>query len=162
MIYLFRILGALWLLPVTVLVWGAYILPLWIMGEVICEGWHSFLIVRFRLAPWMLSQEQGKGGTWYQRQWTNWSGSALPHAIIYKPWGRASKNFIWVHEERHNDQQFLFGPLFYPLYGLCWLTLWLYKWVQMDMTGTSSVIPYLDNPFEKDASKEFWRRGGNP
>lgn len=127
---LFRILGTLWLLPVTILVWLFYILPLLVLDQIQLVGGYGFLVLRFDIV-----RRNPNRRSWWEKRWIDggWEGLALPHAIIiFPPAGPGDLS----HENRHIDQWFLLGPLFPMVYGILHL---IYK--------------YKDNPLEDDAEE---------
>lgn len=128
------ILGSLWLLPVTILVWVFYILPGWLSGTLLWDGWHSFLIARFTLK---------NSASLYASFWRDISGWSGPNVMAVKQnaGGRTQD-----HEYRHCLQQFLFGPLFYPAYVINSVVIWCIG----SLTGEPKHA-YLDNCFERDA-----------
>lgn len=136
---LLKLVGFVWLLPVTVPVWLFYLLPLWYRDFRFC-GWAGFGIARFEL----ISQR-----SWYARLWRDWAGFSGPCFILHRrglsasSWARTIR-----HEHRHCMQQLCFGPLFYPLYCLCSVALWVYARAFDD-----DVHAYFDNPFERDARR---------
>ena len=130
---LLRVLGSLWLLPVTILVWVLYILPGWFFGALRWGGWHSFLIARFKLND--LDSP-------YAARWEDWYGWSGPNVMIIRQVGKVVDSRTERHEERHCVQQLAFGPLFYPAYVLS--SFWIFLF-------TSGKHAYLDNPFERDA-----------
>jgi hypothetical protein len=159
--YFLRLLGFVWLLPVTILVWTFYVLPLAFLDEIRWDGWHSFLVARFRL----VDPKEGIG-SWYYQQWHNWAGWSGPCVLVYKNASirslarglhAAPHSVLSVlkHEERHCVQQFLFGPLFYPIYFLSSVVLWVYGEVYDLVWGgyPAKSHPYYDNPFERDARR---------
>lgn len=105
-----RAVGFLWLLPIGLVFWLFYLLPVWLMGWVKWVGWDSFLIGKFHLVP---------GDTWYHRLWHNWAGFGGPCFMILVP---EHELFIIKHERRHCIQCFWMGTLFPVLYffGLWW------------------------------------------
>jgi hypothetical protein len=148
--YLFRFVGFFWILPVTILFWVFYLLPLLMLNELQWDGWQSFLVVRLRLRD----PDMGVGSTYYQR-WQNWEGGSGPCVIIYKNFSVVGRycperlHKTLVHEERHVDQIFLFGPLYYLIYVGC--AVWL--WCSGHVFGWNHHHPYWDNPFEQDARR---------
>jgi len=136
---LLRVLIVVWQLPVTILIWFFYLLPLIIAREIEFVGWERPLIARFRI----ISKH-----SWWRRMWTDWAGCALPHAIIHRSdLSKTTTARTIRHEIRHCHQMFVFGPFFYPLYGLCTACLWVYH------TLDEEVHPYFDNLFEQDARR---------
>ena len=150
-----RALGFLWLLPATVLVWTFYVLPVWATGNIEFEEAKNFVVV-FKLK---------KRDSWYARLWKKWWGWSGPCVYIYRDTGHILEELSEVnelyklyideqvsitkkHELRHCDQQFVFGPLHYPLYFICSAGIWI--WATATNADKHS---YLDNPFEKDARK---------
>ena len=130
-----RVLGFIWLLPATVIVWGFYVIPLLALGYIEYAGKVDFLIAKFRLA---------KGVNWYSKLWDRWWGWSGPCVLIVHhniPENGEMTRTI-VHEIRHCKQQFVFGVFDYPLYFLCSLFIWVF------MRNHNA---YLDNPFERDA-----------
>jgi hypothetical protein len=156
------ILGVLWLLPITILVWLFYILPL-TLRDIEYIGQPSFMVFHFQL----ISKR-----SWYARLWRDWLGWSGPCVIIarnpdnlFTP-VKASMAKIIIHETRHCYQQFVFGPLFYPAYILCSIVLWM-----LGKFTSRKIHAYLDNPFERDARRaanqqvnippEQWPQGSN-
>jgi hypothetical protein len=127
-------LGFVWLLPMTIVIWTLYVLPLWITGQIKYEGALDFLIAKFVLID---------RGNWYSRAWKNWGGWSGPCVVVYRKFDERGTQLILKHEYRHCQQQFVFGALHYPLYGLMFL-------VYLAFTNKN---PYYDNPFEVDARK---------
>jgi hypothetical protein len=130
----YRTLGFLWLLPMTIVVWTLYVLPLWITGQIMFDGALDFLVAKFVLID---------RGNWYSRVWSKWGGWSGPCVIIYNGAISLDVKRIWRHELRHCMQQFVFGPTHYPLYGAIFLAYWAF----------TAKDPYYDNPFEVDARK---------
>jgi len=154
MFYLLRLLGFVWTLPATIVVWLFYIIPFWAGGALRYDGSPSFLVARFVLT--------GQCG-WYYRAWNDWTGWAGPCVMILRtsrpycdqllsalsdsdPWlaHRERWHRIVDHELRHCAQQFLFGVFYYPVYVLLSMAIYLFL---------SHLHPYFDNPFEVDARR---------
>lgn len=145
---LLRILGSLWLLPVTLLVWVFYILPGWFFGAIAWRGWYSFLIARFVLV---------EHDSPYAKLWRDWSGWSGPNVMVVRS---SASNRTEMHEENHCIWQMILGPFFYPAYGFHSLWLWVF---------CKYKHAYLDNVFEKLARKaagqkvelgpEYWPDG---
>lgn len=144
------VLGFIWLLPMTILVWLFYVLPLLAFGNIKFAGWHG-PVAKFKVVE--------KTG-WYYKKWQGWAGWSGPCVYIYKEltkdhYPRFSEallnqlnNETATHELRHCDQQFVFGVFHYPAYLLCFIALWIYGTItNKDIHG------YYDNPFEVDARK---------
>jgi hypothetical protein len=141
-----RLLQFLWLLPMTILVWLVYVLPLWLMGQIRFDRIMDRSIVVFKL-------NEAKN-SWYTKLWSGWAGWSGPCAIVYRPYPKEVEYMILAHEYRHCWQQFWFGPLHYPLYGLIFVCYWAF----------TDKDPYMDNPFEidarkyeKSAAKDWWK-----
>jgi len=132
-----RALGCLWLIPITILVWVLYILPLWALGWIKCRGWGGFAVIEFRVV---------ERDTWYYRAWRRWGGWSGPQVILLI----ADNPEVRAHELRHCDQQFVLGPFFYWLYAMYWFVIWIFL---------PSKSPYYDNPFEIDARRYAKRFG---
>lgn len=130
---LLSILGTIWLLPITILAWMFYILPLWALGCIRFDGYAAFLIPKFVLV---------NKYAWYTKMWRDWAGVSLPNAIITKE--DLDNETTMKHELRHCFQQWLFGPFHWLVYILS--SVWL--WVTNDEKHA-----YLDNVFERDARK---------
>jgi hypothetical protein len=134
--YLFAAFGFLWLLPITIPAWLFYILPLLVFGQIRFQ--------RFRwpgVAQFVLVAESG----WYARKWQRWTGSSGPGFLIYRPIeSERVLRRMFIHEIRHNMQQLVFGPLFYPAYAMASAAIWLL---------CEDYHAYLDNPFERDARR---------
>lgn len=140
-----RVLGFIWLLPMTVIVWAFYVLPL-MWKDLRFVGWADFLVAHFTVKS---------KHSWYAKAWRDWLGWSGPCVVVtrsvadeYEHLPSAKIEEIDArtlkHELRHCQQQFVFGALHYPLYGLASLWIWLFvKWKHS----------YLDNPFELDARR---------
>jgi hypothetical protein len=129
---LVRAVQFLWLLPMTILVWLIYVLPLLIAKQVrYQETFMGCVVLR-------LNNEKN---TWYTRLWFNWAGWSGPCVLIYKHINERVDRNTFHHEYRHCWQQLWFGPLHYPLYGLNFVVFKLF----------TDKDPYMDNYFEVDA-----------
>jgi hypothetical protein len=129
---LLRFVQFIWLLPMTILVWAGYVLPLWVTGQVKYDGTFNGCI-RFRLNDSL--------NTWYTRLWSAWAGWSGPCVMVYKSINERVDRNTFHHEYRHCWQQFWFGPLHYPLYGINFIAFKLF----------TNKDPYTDNYFEEDA-----------
>lgn len=136
-----------WLLPVTVLAWIVYVVPLWGLGFIRFESFDRGAVV-YRWARPLLN--------------TSWWGFALPCAVVYRddliirllrlarlaehPNAeqpiRSLRRLTLEHEFRHIDQMYRWGVLFYPAYVVAGL------WALV--RGRSF---YFDNWFEADARR---------
>lgn len=148
-----KVLGFLWLLPATVLVWLFYVLPLWVIGEIKYEGKADTFI-------WIFQNPIGK--SYYDKLWAKWAGWSGPCVYIYKPY--LQKDYPWisqedldkytettrVHEVRHCVQQFVFGVFHYPLYALESARIWF---LNLFRPYEKKKHIYLFNRFEIDARK---------
>lgn len=125
------VLGFIWALPVVILWWLFYILPLLLLRNIQYVGVEQFLIFRFVLV---------ENNSWYHRRWDRWSGFAGPgyFIITHRMHGTGSfrEKITVLHEIRHCQQIYLFGLFFYVLYGLLWVR-----------------YGYKNHPFEKDARR---------
>jgi hypothetical protein len=131
---LFRFLGFVWLFPMAITVWILYVLPLWASGQIKYDGVLDFLIVKFVLV---------NKSNWYCRLWKNFAGWSGPCVVIYRTYYKCNTPKTLIHEYRHCQQQFIFGPTHYPLYALIFLGIWAF----------TIKDPYKDHPFEIDARK---------
>lgn len=147
------VLGFVWLLPATLLVWLFYVIPLLLTKQIKYNAREDDFIWSFELVD---------RDSWYGKMWSKWAGWSGPCVYIFKRY--RSEDYPWldekvlkeydektkIHEVRHCKQQFLFGIFHYPAYFLvsAWLTvsnLWKpYK---------NKKHVYLDNPFERDARR---------
>jgi len=132
-------------LPVTILVWLTYILPLWAVGEIKYEGRpHRFIwVFENPISP--LSK--------YDRLWKKWSGWSGPCVYIYKkhdgPEGPLYDAVTRKHELKHCADQFNWGIFFYPAY------LVSSAWVGIkNLWNKDKKHMYINNYFEKRARKE--------
>jgi hypothetical protein len=134
-----RILGFVWVLPATVLVWTFYILPAWGLGWLTYGGSPTFLVAMFVVA-------KQRRETWYTRAWRDWAGWSGPCVVLLKedPALNDAYRRTVAHELRHCAQQFALGLFFYPAYLFASLFVWLF------LPGSHA---YLDNPFERDARR---------
>lgn len=147
------LLGFIWLLPATTLVWLLYILPFWATKQIKYNKRERDFVWSFEV----IAEDN-----WYARAWNKWAGWAGPCVYIFKKYRkedypnvsekalRLYDEVTRVHELRHCDQQFVFGIFHYPAYFLVstWLAisnLWKSKEDKLHI--------YLDNPFERDARK---------
>lgn len=130
-----RLLQFLWLLPMTILVWAVYVLPLWLFRQISYDCVMDGSIIVFRL------NKERKN--WYTNLWASWAGWSGPCVVIHKQYTPEIDRIVLTHESRHCWQQFCFGPLHYPLYGLIFVCFWAF----------TDKDPYVDNPFEVDARK---------
>lgn len=149
---LLHLLGFIWLLPATILVWLFYVLPLWVSNNITYHGSVSgtFFIFKFRTSK--------NKSNWYAKAWKDWAGWSGPCVIIFRH--DCYDDSTLLHELRHCKQQFVFGILHYPIYLLSSALIWLF---------ISNRHAYLDNPFERDARKaagqmvdiprEYWMHG---
>ena len=153
--FLIRIIQFIYSLPVFILVWSFYIIPLWLLGKIKYVKSPAFLTAEFHVV---------KSDGWYYRLWRDWCGWAGPSVIILRTDGRCKKIEIKIriHELTHVIQQFTWGPLFYPAYFLASIFIWIFL---------KEKHSYYDNPFERqarrlagqvvDIPKERWRDGEN-
>ena len=133
---IFRIFSAICMFPTLFIVWAFIILPGLFLGAIRFTGRQEFLIARFVVNFKTRYKFCTKIINWWLNRYLGW---AAPCAIIISP--HALQDTI-KHEIRHCKQIFLFGNLFYPLYGLFYLVCVI--------IGKHS---YYSNPFEKDARK---------
>ena len=103
----------LWLLPITILVWLFYVLPLWAVGEIEYEGKADTFI-------WIFLNPIDPDSV-YDKAWAKWAGQALPCAYIYAKHttfnGPLYDQITKIHEVKHCKDQLLFGPFFYLGYA---------------------------------------------
>lgn len=123
---MWRLVGALWVLPVAVPIWIFYLHPAWALGWLTPIRRHG-LVVEFFAWP-------HKGPGWWRRAWRNWAGHALPFAIVVSGW--IVRERVRRHELRHCSQWFALGPLFPLVYGL--------------LLG---IYGYANHPLELDAQR---------
>lgn len=133
------IIGTIWGLPITILLWLFYLLPIWTLGWVKYDGMADFGILRFIVNPDKYN--------WYTRLWSKWGGCALGNFMILN--FNAGISVEW-HELRHNYQWLILGPLFPVVYGLFYLYE-LVKW-------RSFYTAYVKNILEKDARNYATKR----
>jgi hypothetical protein len=132
-----NILKTLWMLPVSILVWLFYILPLWATSHIRYEK---------RLSPIVLLFRVNKEKTcWYARSWQKWWGCSLPHTLILH-WDIPDKYIDGVisHEFDHEHKWENWGIFFTPAYWGATIFIWLFQ---------KNKHAYLDNPFERSARK---------
>jgi len=132
-----RMIQFLWLLPVTVLFWVFYVLPVWLVfRDVQFVGWYDLFVADFVLAERDVSR-------WYAKLWRDWAGWSGPCVMIRRPgsnedWNRRTQ----IHEYTHCLQQFRWGVFHAPAYLGVSLWIWVF---QRDRHA------YHDNPFEREA-----------
>lgn len=154
-----KILGFIWLLPMTAIVWGCYILPFWAFGWLQFHGQAEFLVAMFSVSP--------KCPSWYSKAWKDWWGWSGPCVVVTREVPDFSGRYARTldHELRHCAQQFVFGPLHYPLYALCLVVVWILG----QFPQWENLHAYYDNPFERDARRaagqpvniprDLWKKG---
>jgi hypothetical protein len=137
------VLGVLWALPVTIIPFLFYILPLWIFRKYRFDGWDENAFI------WIIDAES-LGTTWFDTMlktaWAGWAGSTVGNIIVMK--GRKTKDDWYkqalIHEKEHVHQIMVLG-IFQPiLYVLCYL---VGRFVLRNTNG------YYDNIFEIDARR---------
>lgn len=139
-----RTLQIIWLLPMTVLVWVIYILPLWLIWrDLKFVRWAKYGVAEFILAERALE-------AWHARLWRDWAGWGGPCCFVWKGDPHAVMSRTRLHELEHCRQQFVWGPLFYPVYLLASVWIWL--------AGPADKNAYYDNPFERAARKAAGQR----
>lgn len=136
-----KILGFIWLLPATILVWLFYIIPLLIFREVRLVGKADIFI-------WVIENPIDPT-SWYDKRWQRWAGWSGPCVYIFKDVGDDQQNAITeIHEVKHCNDQFIWGVFFYPAYFFhsAWLgmsNLWKKREDKRHI--------YYDNYFERRA-----------
>jgi len=137
--YPLYILGFIWCLPATILVWIFYIFPLILFRQIRFVKFEDSFFPVFQLI---------NNDSWYTRAWRDWAGWSGPWVIIVKdlPKEDSAEYKRWLrtllHELRHCIQQLILGPLFYIIYILDSIFIWIF---------IKSKHAYLDNVFERDA-----------
>lgn len=138
-----RWLGFLWLLPMTIVVWLFYVLPVWwVLGGVRYVG---------KAAPLVWEFEVIVADTWYHRVWDGWSGWSGPCVIFLHESIRKrpqSGARIRLHELRHCWQWAVMGPIFPVVYFAILAAVWVPY--QLRLTRRH---PYFDHPLEVDARR---------
>jgi len=140
------ILGHLWMFPNTLLI-SLLVIPLSMLRQISYYGRSENGII-FEIKP--------KG--WAGKLLTRFDkvGISLGHFIGIR------EDFLGVrvlvfHEDRHVQQQMLFGIFHLPAYVLCHGILWVYAKV----TNKTDFSAYRSNPFEVDARRYAGRRALN-
>ena len=151
-----RIFQFLWVLPVTILVWLFYILPIWLIFRGIeFIGWAEPFVAEFQLT------RDGLVPPWYAKLWRDWGGWAGPCVFIRRRLVAATRlGRVRVHELTHVHQQFRWGIFFNVAYLGSSVWIWLFKKNQHS---------YYDNFFEVAArraagqtvviDRKFWKDG---
>jgi hypothetical protein len=153
-----KVLGFIWALPATILIWTFYILPLLYKKEIVYTGKADTFIWTFR-NPIM--------DTWYDNMWHKWSGWSGPCVYIWKDMISMRSNRITrAHELKHCYDQFIFGFFFYPAYigHSVWLAVKNFFRKEEDKQHI-----YYDNWFERraraaagqmiDIPRKYWPDG---
>jgi len=118
-----RIVLWVWQLPVQVLIWLFYILPLWwVSKDFSLESWGGWFgdpaIFRLRSKK-----------SWYARAWRYFYGCTMPSAVILDEDNLAKEGFDRTkclrHEFWHVLQWRLLGVFFLVIYGLSAVNCWL-------------------------------------
>jgi hypothetical protein len=121
-----------------VLVWGVYVLPMWVSGQARYVGRAGWMVAEFWVYP------SDRISRWLWRDWAGWAG---PHVIMCRATflskGGRTIERVRRHEIEHCKQQFRWGLLFYPAY-LC-ASIWI--WLRPVKHGRLR-HSYFDNPFE--------------
>lgn len=143
-----NILKTLWQLPVGILVWSLYILPLWATKQIKYIGKATPLVLEFELSD---------KDTVYTDLWKGWMGNSLPFALIRVSINRMRKRYpgiplktikkeiriLRLHELHHNKQHESHGPFFYLRYGAHSL------WIKIsNLWRDKNRDWYWDNPME--------------
>lgn len=141
------ILLQLWQLPMTILVWGFYILPLWELNVIVLDGYYGRVHV-FR--------PTGKWG-WYVRAWDGWLGVGLPNCIILSEGVHGARESTKAHELRHVMQWRVLGVLFPVVYLAGMLVAYLrgrhpYRdsWLEVDAQRVASALRTPDTEVRDD------------
>lgn len=100
------VLGTLWLLPITVVVWLGYVLPALALGWLRVKGPCHPLVLHLYLV---------RRKNWHWRRWSRWGGLALPHCVITHD---LYTEQLLKEELLHHRQWLILGPLFPVVYGL--------------------------------------------
>lgn len=119
-----RLIGAIWVLPVAILIWLLYLLPLLALGKITYQYKQTDTSWR-----WVWRFHVIEDGGWYDRLLQKKYCFAVPFAIIVRRKVRWKKV---KHELGHTDQWLILGPLFLPVY----LTL-------------LAIFGYANHPLEK-------------
>jgi len=143
---LLEILGFIWLLPFTLLMWLLYILPLILFKEVKYVRKASTFV-------WEFSNPIDPT-SWYDKLWARWGGWSGPCVIIlhedmYKSAFRLE--MVRKHELRHCKDQFKWGVFFYPAYIVA--SAWI-GFTNLFKKRENKKHIYLFNPFEMAARKD--------
>jgi len=129
-------------LPVAVIVYAFYVIPMWIIGDFKFAGFASFLVAEFHLS--------GNMARIHKKLWNRWDGFGGPGVIILrtKPIIENNNNeylkSIRKHELEHARQFFVLGifqPLFYFLFSV------------IIFVSCKFLNAYFDNPFEISARR---------
>lgn len=132
-----RVIQFFWVLPLTVIVWLLYILPLWLLAR-------DYRFVRV-LEPGIIMLELVNidVSAWHTRLWRDWGGVGLPCAVLLRARYATDPKLI-RHELEHCYQLFRWG-IFQPIIYV-FTSLFIYFFVP-------SKHPYYDNPFERQARR---------
>lgn len=130
--FVWLILGNLWMLPNTAIS-ALYLGVLAVFGQVYFDG-----TAIFQFPIWLSVRRETRLWRWMDKNgWNGWASG--PFVTMRGSTIRGLK-----HEDRHVQQQLVFGPLHYPLYVLASVFIWI---VLRDHHS------YYDNPFETDARR---------
>lgn len=125
--FIIRVLGQIWALPNTI-VSLVYLIAMWAFGQIKPYG-KTPISFMWSVVPGT-KLERYMAGTW-----KGWSSGAF---IVINP---PMNNKIIAHENRHVQQQMVFGVFHLPIYLLEMLRIKLF----------TKGKPYYDNRFEVDA-----------
>ena len=139
------VLGTLWALPVTILPFLFYILPLWLLGKYELIGWDE--------RAWFWRVDPGKlGSSWLDNlirdKWQGWSGSTLGSVVVVR--APSGPDDAWyrltvIHEKEHVLQIMKLGILQPIIYFVIVL---VGRFICENANG------YYDNIFEIDARRK--------
>ena len=144
------------LLPINILIWLFWFLPMYKKG--------TFEDVWWRWDDWSLNWDVSNESEFYKKAMKGWWGFVIGCNIVfvdYFPKIEKDKRHI-IHESCHVLQNYMFNILFYPAYILCSLYIWVFQ---------KGKHAYYDNPFEIWArrsagqntkiDRENWAQGPN-
>lgn len=131
-----RVLGFIWTLPVSLLMWIFMLFCLLFkqVDKVYARKDLTFV--------WVLKRD-----SWFDEKLLigrGYAGFAVGNNIIYSQSTVRDIDQIIKHESRHCQQYYLFGVLFLPIYACMFLYISFF---------IKHKHPYLDNPFEIDARR---------
>jgi hypothetical protein len=140
------VLGFLWVLPVSILVWVFWMIPKYFQGT-----FAKVTVLPNLLIVWDVKNDSD----FFKKSMKGWYGFVAGCNIVVVDYDNNLESFKqhMAHETTHGIQNYIFGVLFYPLYLLCTLCILVFM---------KNLHAYHDNPFERWARRSAGQRVNIP